>query len=153
MMMITQADTVWVCRMSSQIILEDQALAKIYLVEMHPKRACPPMVVVHGSLLADTLYIYIFVFFLSYWFVFFLIIWLPFVLLHSGNARPMAWFFLAHVSVPNLSTVMFYYQTEFLNLEASFLGTVRVVGWLGLMLGTFTYNHYLKKMRLRRILM
>lgn len=67
--------------------------------------------------------------------------------------RPMAWFFLAHVSVPNLSTVMFYYQTEFLNLEASFLGTVRVVGWLGLMLGTFTYNHYLKKMRLRRILM
>ena len=45
--------------MSSQIILEDQALAKIYLVEMHPKRACPPMVVVHGSLLADTLYIYI----------------------------------------------------------------------------------------------
>ncbi|RVW40306.1 putative folate-biopterin transporter 4 [Vitis vinifera] len=75
-----------ILRMSSQIILEDQALAKIYLVEMHPKRACPPM-------------------------------------------------------------------TEFLNLEASFLGTVRVVGWLGLMLGTFTYNHYLKKMRLRRILM
>ncbi|BBH01957.1 Major facilitator superfamily protein, partial [Prunus dulcis] len=44
--------------------------------------------------------------------------------------RPMAWFFLAHVSIPNLSTVMFYYQTEFLSLEASFLGTARVVGWL-----------------------
>ncbi|XVE50601.1 hypothetical protein DITRI_Ditri01bG0176300 [Diplodiscus trichospermus] len=67
--------------------------------------------------------------------------------------RPMAWFFLAHVTVPNLSTVMFYYQTEFLKLEASFLGTARVVGWLGLMIGTFTYNQYLKKMRLRRILM
>ncbi|KAK9938454.1 hypothetical protein M0R45_015188 [Rubus argutus] len=67
--------------------------------------------------------------------------------------RPMAWFFLAHVSFPNLSTVMFYYQTEFLNLEASFLGTARVVGWLGLMLGTFVYNQYLKKMKLRRILM
>ncbi|TYG86835.1 hypothetical protein ES288_A13G164600v1 [Gossypium darwinii] len=66
--------------------------------------------------------------------------------------RPMAWFFLAHVTVPNLSTVMFYYQTEFLKLEASFLGTVRVIGWLGLMLGTFTYNQYLKKMKLRRIL-
>ncbi|KAF3453492.1 hypothetical protein FNV43_RR03932 [Rhamnella rubrinervis] len=67
--------------------------------------------------------------------------------------RPMAWFFLAHVTVPNLSTVMFYYQTEFLNLEASFLGTARVVGWLGLMFGTFIYNRYLKNMKLRRILM
>ncbi|PSR96292.1 Folate-biopterin transporter like [Actinidia chinensis var. chinensis] len=67
--------------------------------------------------------------------------------------RPMSWFFLAHVTVPNLSTVMFYYQTEFLNLEASFLGTVRVVGWLGLMLGTLIYNRCMKKMKLRRILM
>ncbi|KAE8679132.1 putative folate-biopterin transporter 4 [Hibiscus syriacus] len=66
--------------------------------------------------------------------------------------RPMAWFFLAHVTVPNLSTIMFYYQTEFLKMEASFLGTVRVIGWLGLMLGTFTYNRYLKKMKLRTIL-
>ncbi|KAI8557610.1 hypothetical protein RHMOL_Rhmol04G0023100 [Rhododendron molle] len=67
--------------------------------------------------------------------------------------RPMTWFLLAHVTVPNLSTIMFYYQTEFLNLEASFLGTTRVVGWLGLMLGTIVYNRYLKKMKLRKILM
>ncbi|KAI5605736.1 hypothetical protein BDE02_01G371600 [Populus trichocarpa] len=51
--------------------------------------------------------------------------------------RPMAWFFLAQVTVPNLSTVM----------------TARVVGWLGLMLGTFTYNRYLKTMKLRKILL
>ncbi|KZV33488.1 transporter [Dorcoceras hygrometricum] len=67
--------------------------------------------------------------------------------------RPMIWFFLANVTVPNLSTVMFYYQTETLKLEASFLGTVRVVGWFGLMLGTFIYSRYLKKMKLRRILL
>ncbi|KAL7143188.1 hypothetical protein ABFS83_08G174600 [Erythranthe nasuta] len=67
--------------------------------------------------------------------------------------RPMTWFFLAHVTVPNLSTVMFYYQTEILKLEASFLGTTRVVGWLGLMLGTLVYNRYLKKMKLRKILL
>ncbi|KAL2247609.1 probable folate-biopterin transporter 4 isoform X1 [Sesamum indicum] len=67
--------------------------------------------------------------------------------------RPMSWFFLAHVTVPNISTVMFYYQTEVLKLEASFLGTARVVGWFGLMLGTLTYNRYLKKMKLRRILL
>lgn len=67
--------------------------------------------------------------------------------------RPMAWFFIAHVTVPNLSTVMFYYQTEFLNLEPSFLGTARVVGWIGLMFGTFIYNRYLKNIKLRKILM
>ncbi|KDP39102.1 hypothetical protein JCGZ_00859 [Jatropha curcas] len=67
--------------------------------------------------------------------------------------RPMIWFFLAHVTVPNLSTVMFYYQTEYLNLDASFLGTTRVVGWWGLMLGTFTYNRYLKTMKLQKILL
>ncbi|KAK6934433.1 Biopterin transporter family [Dillenia turbinata] len=67
--------------------------------------------------------------------------------------RPMAWFFLAHVTVPNLSTIMFYYHTEFLKLDASFLGTARVIGWLGLMLGTFIYNHYLKNVKLRKILM
>lgn len=67
--------------------------------------------------------------------------------------RPMAWFFLAQVTMPNLSTVMFYYQTEVLNLEASFLGTARVIGWIGLMVGTFIYNRFLKKMKLRRILL
>lgn len=67
--------------------------------------------------------------------------------------RPMAWFFLAHVTFPNLSTPMFYYDTEVLELDASFLGNVRVVGWLGLMLGTTIYNKFLKKHRLRRILL
>ncbi|ONK66700.1 uncharacterized protein A4U43_C06F11060 [Asparagus officinalis] len=67
--------------------------------------------------------------------------------------RPMAWFFFSNVAVPNLSTVMFYYQTEVLHLEASFLGTARVIGWFGLMLGTYTYNRCLKRMKLRRILM
>ncbi|XP_021993508.1 probable folate-biopterin transporter 4 isoform X3 [Helianthus annuus] len=67
--------------------------------------------------------------------------------------RPMAWFFLAQVTIPNLSKVMFYYQTEVLNLEASFLGTAYVNGWIGLMFGTFTYNRFLKKVKLRTILM
>ncbi|KAF6162892.1 hypothetical protein GIB67_021041 [Kingdonia uniflora] len=66
--------------------------------------------------------------------------------------RSMAWFFLAHITVPNMSTVMFYYQTDFLHLDSSFLGSARVVGWLGLILGTFVYNRYLKHMKLRRTL-
>ncbi|GAB2294590.1 hypothetical protein Dimus_028791 [Dionaea muscipula] len=67
--------------------------------------------------------------------------------------RPMAWFFLAHVTMPNLSTIMFYYETEFLKLEASFLGTMRFVSWLGIILGGLTYGEYLMKEKLRRILM
>lgn len=65
--------------------------------------------------------------------------------------RPMLWFFLAQVTIPNISTVLFYYQTDFLHLDASFLGTARVVSWGGLMLGTFIYNHFLKHVRLRKI--
>ncbi|XP_078447751.1 major facilitator superfamily protein [Wolffia australiana] len=67
--------------------------------------------------------------------------------------RPMAWFFFSHAAVPNFSTAMFYYQTEVLHLDASFLGTARVVGWCGLMLGTFMYNRHLKRMKLRIILL
>ncbi|XP_020097503.1 probable folate-biopterin transporter 4 isoform X2 [Ananas comosus] len=67
--------------------------------------------------------------------------------------RPMAWFFFSNVMVPNLSTVLFYYQTEVLQLESSFLGTVRVIGWLSLMFGAYIYNCYLKHKRLRSILM
>ncbi|KAI3753925.1 hypothetical protein L2E82_25990 [Cichorium intybus] len=66
--------------------------------------------------------------------------------------RPMGWFFIAQVSIPKLSTVMFYYHTQVLNLEPSFLGTARVIGWIGLMLGTFFYNRFLKKIKLRKIL-
>ncbi|KAI5062379.1 hypothetical protein GOP47_0022918 [Adiantum capillus-veneris] len=65
--------------------------------------------------------------------------------------QPMLWFFMAQVSIPSLSTVMFYYQTNHLLLDASFLGTARLVGWGALMLGTFIYNQYLKKVELRRI--
>lgn len=65
----------------------------------------------------------------------------------------MAWFFFSNITVPSLSTVMFYYQTEALKLEASFLGTSRVIGWVGLMLGTYIYNRYLKHKKLREVLM
>ncbi|KAF8643742.1 hypothetical protein HU200_066809 [Digitaria exilis] len=66
--------------------------------------------------------------------------------------RPMAWFFFSNVTIPNISTVMFYYQTEELHLEASFLGTARVIGWFSLILGTYTYNRYFKHGKLRNIL-
>jgi len=67
--------------------------------------------------------------------------------------RPIAWFFLSYIAVPDLSTIMFYYQTEVLHLDPSFLGKTQVIGWFGLMIGTFTYNRYLKHVRLWKILL
>ncbi|KAF3795359.1 putative folate-biopterin transporter 4 [Nymphaea thermarum] len=67
--------------------------------------------------------------------------------------RPMTWFFIAHVTVPNISISMFYYQTEFLHMDSSFVGTARVVGWCGLMLGSIIYSRFLKHVKLRTILM
>jgi hypothetical protein len=75
-----------------------------------------------------------------------------FVVLFLFLTRPMAWFFLSNATVPNISTVMFYYQTEVLHLEASFLGTARVIGWFSLMLGTYIYSRYFKHKKLRNIL-
>ncbi|XP_020598623.1 probable folate-biopterin transporter 4 isoform X2 [Phalaenopsis equestris] len=43
--------------------------------------------------------------------------------------------------------------TEVLHLGASFLGASRVIGWFGLMIGTYIYNQHLKRMKLRKILM
>jgi len=37
-------------------------------------------------------------------------------------------------------------------LEASFIGTARVIGWFSLILGTYTYNRYFKRKKLRNIL-
>nr|KAJ0190190.1 hypothetical protein LSAT_V11C800416030 [Lactuca sativa] len=64
----------------------------------------------------------------------------------------MGWFFLSQVTTPNPSTVKFYYQTEVLNLEPSLLGTSCVIGWMGLLFGTFIYNRFLKKIKLRKLL-
>lgn len=65
--------------------------------------------------------------------------------------KPMLWFFLAQITIPSLSTIMFYYQTNYLHFDSSFLGTSRLIGWGALMLGTFVYNRYLKHVELRKI--
>lgn len=65
--------------------------------------------------------------------------------------RPMLWFMASCALIPSLQTTMFYYQTNVLHLDVSFLGTARVVGWAGLMLGTLVYNARLKYVPMRRI--
>lgn len=65
--------------------------------------------------------------------------------------RPMLWFMASCALIPSLQTTMFYYQTNVLHLDVSFLGTARVVGWAGLMLGTLVYNARLKYVPMRKI--
>eukprot|EP00271_Cylindrocystis_brebissonii_P009292 TRINITY_DN2400_c0_g1_i1.p1 TRINITY_DN2400_c0_g1~~TRINITY_DN2400_c0_g1_i1.p1 ORF type:complete len:935 (-),score=190.87 TRINITY_DN2400_c0_g1_i1:791-3595(-) len=63
--------------------------------------------------------------------------------------RPLIWFMLSCAVIPSQTTVMFYYQTNFLHLDPDFLGTSRVVGWGGLLVGTVLYTRFLKRVRLR----
>ncbi|GJN38269.1 hypothetical protein PR202_gb27297 [Eleusine coracana subsp. coracana] len=70
----------------------------------------------------------------------------------TGSSESFRYEVTRRRKVPNISTVMFYYQTEVLHLEASFLGTARVIGWFSLMLGTYIYNRYFKHKKLRNIL-
>eukprot|EP00850_Spirogloea_muscicola_P013859 SM000096S24888 [mRNA] locus=s96:317224:320327:- [translate_table: standard] len=66
---------------------------------------------------------------------------------------PLLWFMASSACIPSLGTMMFYFQTNHLKLDAHFLGSARVVGWAGLMLGTILYNRHLKKVSLRKIFM
>ena len=65
----------------------------------------------------------------------------------------MLWFMASCACVPTLSSSLFYFHTNKLALSPSFLGSARVVGWLGLMLGTTLYNTHFKYIPLRRIFM
>ncbi|GJP33197.1 hypothetical protein CLOM_g17756 [Closterium sp. NIES-68] len=66
---------------------------------------------------------------------------------------PMAWFMASCAVVPTLSSSLFYFHTNHLHLDPSFLGSTKVVGWAGLMLGTLLYNTRLKYVPIRRIFM
>ncbi|CAI5484189.1 unnamed protein product [Closterium sp. Yama58-4] len=66
---------------------------------------------------------------------------------------PMAWFMASCAVVPTLSSSLFYFHTNHLHLDPSFLGSTKVIGWAGLMLGTLLYNTRLKYVPIRRIFM
>ncbi|CAI5465123.1 unnamed protein product [Closterium sp. Yama58-4] len=66
---------------------------------------------------------------------------------------PMAWFMSSCAVVPTLSSSLFYFHTNHLHLDPSFLGSTKVIGWAGLMLGTLLYNTRLKYVPIRRIFM
>lgn len=65
--------------------------------------------------------------------------------------KPLLWFLSSYAVIPGLGSALFYYQTQYLRLGASVLGLARVVGQVGLFLGSMLYNKSLKNVPIRRM--
>eukprot|EP00898_Chlorokybus_atmophyticus_P002894 jgi/Chlat1/3605/Chrsp234S03576 len=64
---------------------------------------------------------------------------------------PLLWFFGSNCVVPRMPSAMFYFWTNELRLDASFVGLIKTVGWAALMVGTAIYNRHLKRTPLRKV--
>lgn len=67
-------------------------------------------------------------------------------------AYPLAWFASSYAMIPLLSGTMFFYHTQHLKINPSILGLAKVVGQLGLLLGSIIYDRFLKKFPVRKLL-
>jgi len=67
-------------------------------------------------------------------------------------AYSLAWFAVSYAMIPILTGTMFFYQTQHLKLDPTFLGLAKVVGQIGLLLGSIIYNRFLKDISLRKLL-
>ncbi|CAK9277257.1 unnamed protein product [Sphagnum jensenii] len=65
--------------------------------------------------------------------------------------RPMLWFLSSYAVIPILGSSVFYFQTQNLKLSASVIGLAKVVGQLGLLIGSTLYNKSLKGVPIRRL--
>lgn len=67
-------------------------------------------------------------------------------------AYSLAWFAVSYAMIPVLTGTMFFYQTQHLKLDPTILGLAKVVGQIGLLLGSIIYNRFLKDISLRKLL-
>lgn len=65
--------------------------------------------------------------------------------------RPLLWFLSSYAVIPLLGSTMFFYQTQYLGLDSSVIGLVKVVGQTGLVAGSVLYNKKLKKVPMRKL--
>lgn len=65
--------------------------------------------------------------------------------------RPLLWFLSSYAVIPLLGSTMFFYQTQYLGLDSSVIGLVKVVGQTGLVAGSILYNKKLKKVPMRKL--
>lgn len=66
--------------------------------------------------------------------------------------RLLTWFAASYAVIPAMGGSLFYYQTQFLKINPTFLGLAKVIGQLGLLTGSLLYNRFLKKSSPRKIL-
>ncbi|GLJ12670.1 hypothetical protein SUGI_0195500 [Cryptomeria japonica] len=64
----------------------------------------------------------------------------------------IVWFAASYAMIPILTGTMFFYQTQHLKLDPTILGLAKVVGQIGLLLGSVIYNRFLKSISLRMLL-
>ncbi|XP_077234795.1 major facilitator superfamily protein [Tasmannia lanceolata] len=64
----------------------------------------------------------------------------------------IAWFSASYAVIPVLTGTMFYYQTQFLNLDSSVLGLSKVFGQGALLLWSAMYNGWLKTVQPRKLI-
>lgn len=67
-------------------------------------------------------------------------------------AYSLAWFAISYAMIPILTGTMFFFQTQHLKLDPTILGLAKVVGQIGLLLGSIIYNRFLKDISLRKLL-
>ncbi|KAG6382392.1 hypothetical protein SASPL_157938 [Salvia splendens] len=62
------------------------------------------------------------------------------------------WFSFSYAVIPALTGTMFFYQTQHLKIESSLLGISKVVGQAAMLLWGVVYNHYLKSVSSRKLI-
>ena len=67
-------------------------------------------------------------------------------------AYPMAWFVASYACIPTLAGTMFYFQTQHLRISPFVIGLGKVLGQVGLMVGSLFYSKYSKVTSLRKLL-
>lgn len=67
-------------------------------------------------------------------------------------AYSIAWFAASYAIIPALTGTMFFYQTQYLNINSSVLGISKVFGQFTMLLWGVIYNHYLKSIPPRKVI-
>lgn len=66
--------------------------------------------------------------------------------------RSITWFAASYAIIPALTGTMFYYQTEYLNIESSVLGISKVFGQAAMLLWGVMYKRHLKSIQPRKLI-
>ncbi|PRQ60751.1 putative folate-biopterin transporter, major facilitator superfamily domain-containing protein [Rosa chinensis] len=67
-------------------------------------------------------------------------------------AYSITWFAASYAIIPSLTGTMFFYQTQYLNIDSSVLGISKVFGQAAMLLWSVIYNRHLKPVTPRKLI-